>query len=1261
MSIDTGCYKSNPLRRGGTSREQRTLAALLPGYVRMDERRIEDLILFANEYAKLIVYYDAGNKPAGDWKDFFTSDISTILAKIAATHSTLVRETYKKYLEILEADKSPENFKPLFSIIFSLFLEIDGMNDPGILETSFKEDLNNEIKGRLRKDLQQLAVYYKSRETAELLGTDAAAEAGDDDSYPFKDAGFVINRGFSDPWITVDNGGSNSWGSYYDGITVDSTIYQGADAESNIDYSLSFITAIFNRTYAAYVRIINNAGRHLDGSLTGYPAHKAHNALMLTFFKIFLYHLEELNQLTERHLRFYFKEVLRLKEKSAVPDSVHVLVQLAKHKDSHLIKAGTQLKAGKDGTGKDLIYETAGELVANKAEIAEVKTIFIDTDDNCRGIYDAPAANSLHGLGEEDLDPLKPYWRTFGQPQKGLEEDKTTMRHSGIGFAIASPVLRLKQGIRRITFKLFIEQWGSNSTLSERSLVNALEVTFSGEKEWIKGGDFSSYDDNPKAPNYIRIEDSNTQHKLLIKVTLGEDASPVKDFDPENLDGGFDTPWPVARFRIKKDVSKNVYKLLRDIKIKQIGIIVKVDHFQDLVLANDHGPLDPAKPFLPFGPRPKKWNTFYIGSHEAFSKKLNYIRFYIHWMGLPDCDFMTHYSYKDQKGTNVENKYLKVSNNSDFKARVSILNNGKWESVKDRTQIYLFHDKEGSIPSKLKLEFADSVYKEANNETPSGIKDIQELLFSTTPSADPYLEPFNSFDLNIKRGFLKLELSEPKHAFGHDLFSHAYSSQVISMNLNGPGDATLPKEPYTPAIKCFQCHYEATSDLGFNDSYDKSNGQFFHIHPFGYKEVQETGFVNLVPPFVHQRKDKQTNVEIAEDIRGALYIGIEGSKPDQIVSILFQAAEGTEDFSKDRPEVVWSFLAENQWQSLEDFIVSDSTNSLLGTGIIRFKIPKTANTDNSFLTKGLRWLRASIGDTYDAFPQMMEIKAQALKATFKDMENDPNHLALPLPGNTITKMVKSDSAVKKISQPYESFDGRMQEQPALFYNRVSERLRHKNRAITIWDYERLVLEEFPFIYKVKCLNHTNTLKEFIPTEMDPTEKPSEIAPGFVRIVVVPDMRNKKAGNRFEPAVSSNNRTKIKQYLETLNCNFVNLEVENPVYEAIRVHCEVAFHKEFDPLYYQTQLAEDISKFLAPWAYEEGRTIEFGGSLEQSVIVKFTEDLPYVDFVTDFWLDLYIQDNKEQEKVSSISASTSRSILTSYKVHDIKPHECDGST
>ena len=80
---------------------------------------------------------------------------------------------------------------------------------------------------------------------------------------------------------------------------------------------------------------------------------KLHWTLYRTFLELFQYAQDHLNTLTERHLEFYYQEILGLQEKPATPDQVHILFEL--NKDNYLLEAGTLLKAGKDETGVDIL------------------------------------------------------------------------------------------------------------------------------------------------------------------------------------------------------------------------------------------------------------------------------------------------------------------------------------------------------------------------------------------------------------------------------------------------------------------------------------------------------------------------------------------------------------------------------------------------------------------------------------------------------------------------------------------------------------------------------------------------------------------------------------------------------------------------------------------------------------------------------------------------------------------------------------------
>ena len=80
-----------------------------------------------------------------------------------------------------------------------------------------------------------------------------------------------------------------------------------------------------------------------------------HLALFFGFLYMFRVAQDDMNTITKRHLDFYYRDVLQLKENRSVPDQAAVLFNLAKNTDSYLVKAGTQLKGGKDDIGVERI------------------------------------------------------------------------------------------------------------------------------------------------------------------------------------------------------------------------------------------------------------------------------------------------------------------------------------------------------------------------------------------------------------------------------------------------------------------------------------------------------------------------------------------------------------------------------------------------------------------------------------------------------------------------------------------------------------------------------------------------------------------------------------------------------------------------------------------------------------------------------------------------------------------------------------------
>ena len=61
-----------PVKRNGTSQRERLPETLLPNYVLVDERNMDDLIHFVVESAKNLRYFNLENEEDGTWEDFFS-------------------------------------------------------------------------------------------------------------------------------------------------------------------------------------------------------------------------------------------------------------------------------------------------------------------------------------------------------------------------------------------------------------------------------------------------------------------------------------------------------------------------------------------------------------------------------------------------------------------------------------------------------------------------------------------------------------------------------------------------------------------------------------------------------------------------------------------------------------------------------------------------------------------------------------------------------------------------------------------------------------------------------------------------------------------------------------------------------------------------------------------------------------------------------------------------------------------------------------
>lgn len=745
-----------------------------------------------------------------------------------------------------------------------------------------------------------------------------------------------------------------------------------------------------------------------------------------------------------------------------------------------------------------------------------------------------------------------------------------------------------------------------------------------------------------------------------------------------------------------------IYEWMREINPLQLLLRVDVRGAYGLLYENDFGKLKGEKPFPMFGGLPVVGSRFYIGSQEIFGKHLETLDIDLIWQDPPDnlekhyekyepvvtelqtvvtgddCEMvctirctpgdfdsesMSEGYYAERQSGDMDYMMLPEElmeaeaefyyqsydkplleeqapvcttvctchdssqlSNGAWMADISFLYDGQWEYL-DRKPLF-YQDANGNgARSKHTLSFPSSKF--------------------TAFDRDLNLSEHSRLESNTPRGFLRMELATPNIAFGHKYYKDLYVKAVQTTLQSDPvGDLDPPKEPYTPIVKEIRLHYvskaviEMEAAKGTEAAYDSRVDQYYHLHPFGHTEehayLQAGAEMPMLPQYTQE---------------GELYIGIEGLQTPSTLSVLYQLAEGSGDADIDLLPAVWSVLQENRWHDLQRRdILLDTTDDLITSGVIQYDFDSAFMTGNTLLPQALHWLRVRVPAHTLAYMRGIDIVAQAVIVNFQDAGNNPAHLVKALPAETINGLVISDPAVKKVSQPYGSFGGKLPEQGDTFLTRVSERLRHKQRSINVWDYERMVLEEFPSIYKVKCLNHT----EYKAVHTD--GKDWEISPGHVMVVCIPDLRNLNSVNPFEPKTSIRIIQQVDAYLRRFISAWVDLKVKNPLYESIQINCKVGFVKGKDPGYYTQVLERSIQEFLSPWAFDHSQEIVFGGKVHRSKVIQLIEQQDYVDFVVDFSMDHRVGDEVNTDVTEAV-ATTGRSILVSALDHlitSVKP-------
>ncbi|MCF0074344.1 hypothetical protein LZD49_27925 [Dyadobacter sp. CY261] len=1190
----------HPLERRGTAQRERLLKTLIPGELVLDDRNMADLLAFSGEYARQIRFWNSGDQPEGDWTCFWSADATPLLAKIAATdldqHRVEYRDAELTFIRACKAEKqaeektycekaSAQHLPGLVEWIFKLAVNIaeicHSLPDNHSLKTESRALIREKLgfDGTLNKGtpIEKLIQFHKTAH--EILKKRGQAD------------GELIER--YQPFFG-DSPCAKSWG-----LTVDD--FNCIDFHPELTAGdRDALWQLFLAFFKILSLLINKAQKVFQQALNGRSDHPPHIALFLAFALLFRrYHQTDLNAMADRHLAYYYRDVLRLQDRGAIPDKVHIVFELARNTEAYRLEKGTLLLGGKDPKGIDLLYALTDEMVVNNAVLVEKQSLYFLRYEGKTIPVALPAADRKDGLKipyekhKKAWHPLsgKRLFQKLATRQWLLEkavkgQEKTLIEAlanaenlekivANPGLMISTPELWLGEGgVRAI--RIEIEGWNNPELLAHcYTEISTADGILRLENEQSGSMRLSG---KKRASIFRVVEGKPLEWQIGLLATDAAITPLPEDPDPQR------GRQPFIRLRLKDGED---YQKFSEASFRSIRIKTSNNDLRDLTLQLGSTQYQASSEIPLIGSTVRQRLSLYASAPEISLKTFNKAGSSLDLGGLDDIE-------------------------------------------------------EGEAGSPKVITFGK---KEFLNKGPVD-----------TPSAsgDLFYSPVSKYSFLKKEVVIPASNSEKK-----PITIYKIPGESISLNYDSDGVEMFP-----------------------------GSAGLYHVDFLGGYAPARTG--TFLPGRAMPESDPVITVDSRwgqgitvtkprVDTDGNLRLGFENLLPGQTISMLFHFTDGTGNPDHIAPdEIVWSYLRSNEWIRIPaQFMLMDETLGLRQTGIIRIQIPSDINNGNTVAIgpqnrTDLYWLMASAAEDpgqnifVDALPTLADIYVQAATAEFRnDSGNDLIHLEKGLPEESITQLRFRDPAIATVKQPFTSFGGRYAETGDVqsYYRRIHERLRHRQRAVNVWDYERIVLEEFTKIAIAKCLPHTRD------TDVR--------RPGYVTLAVIPFPGSLTADRIYYPTFNAGELETFENHLNRHNSFFVSgqgggvvcccegdgcgchgdgsLLVRNAIFEPVRLSVCVRFGRGRDIAWYKKQLNEDLKTFLAPWAADPGQPVSFGARVDAVELLRFLENLDYVDVVMDLKFKHF--PNRQISEVAEASIGfeetdvivpfTSRSVLTTY--------------
>jgi hypothetical protein len=332
---------------------------------------------------------------------------------------------------------------------------------------------------------------------------------------------------------------------------------------------------------------------------------------------------------------------------------------------------------------------------------------------------------------------------------------------------------------------------------------------------------------------------------------------------------------------------------------------------------------------------------------------------------------------------------------------------------------------------------------------------------------------------------------------------------------------------------------------------------------------------------------------------GAFYLGVGEPLPLGEVVTVYASVDEADACAAVQGDaaVAWEYrAADDAWRGLP---CVDGTSGLRQSGLLRFVAPLdwAAGAPEADEAAG-RWVRART-HTPDAAGRVRLLRTDAVEAVYRlapGHEEDDPAPATPLAAGAVTALRAPVPGIKKVGNPSPAWGGRGPEPDERFFARSGGVLRHRDRAVTAWDVERLVADEFPELALVRCLPHHSRSGD-----------EAECAAGWLAVVAVPRSEERT------PVPSVRLAGAIEAFVLGHGPVDLSVAVLCPLYQEVGVTATVHLVGGMPAATAREALDAALRRFLHPLSTE--RAGGFGEPLYRSAVVSFLEEQAAVDHVS----------------------------------------------